>query len=72
MQRENAPILASDIVADSQLSPDKDELLQTIEPSLEKVKEAITAGSIKDAKTLIALNYCKHHSKVVILCYRLI
>ena len=49
--------LASDIVADSQLSPDKDELLQTIELSLEEVKEAITAGNIKDAKTLIALNY---------------
>lgn len=49
--------LASDIAADSQLSPDKDELLQTIELSSEEVKEAIAAGNIKDAKTLIALNY---------------
>ena len=49
--------LASKIVANSQLRPDKDELLQTVELNSEEVKEAIAAGNIKDAKTLIALNY---------------
>ncbi|QRN41491.1 MAG: NUDIX domain-containing protein [Neisseriaceae bacterium] len=48
---------AHDVQKNSQLKPDPDEILETILLSREEVKNSIAQMKIKDAKTLIALNY---------------
>ncbi|MCV2502504.1 MAG: NUDIX hydrolase [Neisseriaceae bacterium] len=48
---------AHDVEKNSQLDPDPDEILETVLLTKDEVRQAISEMQIKDAKTLIALNY---------------
>lgn len=48
---------AKGLQANSELSPDQDEFVETVLMSREQVREALKQGEIQDAKTLIALQF---------------
>lgn len=48
---------AINISKNSQLSPDQDEIVQTVLLNADEARAAIANGEIQDAKTLIALNF---------------